>query len=76
MIFSGWRFREFSMPMDGSTSREILRLHRIEQWAKAQFKKAWDSNNVHRLRRAAQLEEAAASRANAIAMAEVRPYRD
>jgi hypothetical protein len=58
------------------TAVEIIRLDRIERRADAYLKRALESGNRLRARRAARLLTVAHNRAAVIVMGEVRPYTD
>jgi hypothetical protein len=60
--------------MDSKSTRELLRLHRIEQSARRHFQLAWKNGQTLRLSRAARLESAASSRSLEIVCANVGPY--
>jgi hypothetical protein len=63
-------------PMDHCTARQILRLSRLEERARAHSNNEWRRANVARLMRAARFEEAVAARASAIAMSEVTTFQN
>lgn len=59
----------------GKIRPEILRLGDISRWADAHLERAMETGNISRAIHAARLVEAMESRANAIAMGNVAPYK-
>ena len=61
--------------MDHHTSKEVLRLSRLEEWAQAYQNSALESGNTARSIRAARLAIAVDAKMMAIVMGEVSTYR-
>lgn len=64
------------LEMDFRTVREVLRLHRLEELARAHREHAIERGNMTGAMRAIRLETAALGKAQSIMMCEVTPYSD